>query len=112
MGKEGVKKSAFRCTLRHGGSTRCQGNLRQLIRERDGGRAARQQRGDEIKMSDAFGSRAPGPEPSERCQLCPENSIRRARWRRRPWRRREDVHTVAVVKPGMMVTLTMAAFMS
>ncbi|TNM86040.1 hypothetical protein fugu_008311 [Takifugu bimaculatus] len=44
--------------------------------QRDGGRAARQQRGDEIKMSDAFGSRAPGPEPSERCQLCPENSIR------------------------------------
>lgn len=81
--------------------------------ERNGGRAAGQQRGDEIKMSDVFGFQTPTLKLNERWQLYPKKNVRCGRWR---WclsvRDGEDVQTKAIMKMGMMVTLTMAAFMS
>lgn len=74
----------------------------------------KRQGGDDAKMGDAFGFRNPEAEPSERCEPRPEKaSVRRGDRRRWPLsQRREDVQTGTIMKMGMMVMLTMAAFMS
>lgn len=73
----------------------------------------KRQGGDDVKMGDVFGFWTPEAKLSESCELHPEKIHQIRTVGSLPLSQsREDVQTVAIMKMGMMVMLTIAAFMS